>query len=143
MNQSFGSPVLDTAVRLLTPSILLFALYVIGHGHYSPGGGFQGGVISAAALIVVRLVRGRRESWGLDTAESLALAAAGLVLYAGIGFLALLFGGNFLDYGALPLGIDPPYVRVVGSFGIEVGVGLAVMGVMILIFETLVGEEKA
>ncbi|MCK4691085.1 MAG: MnhB domain-containing protein [Desulfuromonadales bacterium] len=39
------SLIIQTAVRILVPFIQLFGLYVIVHGHYSPGGGFQGGVI--------------------------------------------------------------------------------------------------
>ena len=65
MKTPFGSPVLDAACRLLVPFILLFALYVVAHGHYSPGGGFQGGTIIAAAIIMIRLVRGRATGWGL------------------------------------------------------------------------------
>lgn len=143
MKFRFGSPVLDTAVRLLTPFILLFAAYVVAHGHYSPGGGFQGGVILAAALILVNLVHGRDVRWGLRPSTSLSIAAAGLALYVGIGFLAIAFGGTFLDYGALPLGLPPPQVRAVGTFGIEVGVGMAVMGVMVLLFDALMAWEQS
>ena len=143
MNVRFGSTVLDAAVRLLAPFILLFATYVVGHGHDSPGGGFQGGVIMAAALILVRLVHGRDARWGLSPAASLALAGAGLTVYFGIGFAALLFGGNFLDYGALPLPLTPASVRAVGTFGIEVGVALTVMGVMVLISDALMDWDEA
>ena len=142
MSVRFGSSLLDVVVRLLTPFILLFAAYVIGHGHYSPGGGFQGGVILAGALILIRLVRGRGASWGLGPEASLGVASAGLVLYAGIGFASLFFGGNYLDYGALPLPLDPAHVRAAGSFGIEVGVGMGVMGVMVLIFDSLIAWEQ-
>jgi len=139
----FGSPVLDTAVRILTPFILLFALYVVAHGHYSPGGGFQGGVILAAALILVNLVHGKDVRWGLRPSTCLTIAAAGLTLYLGIGFLAMAFGGGFLDYGALPLGLAPAQVRAVGTLGIEVGVGLAVMGVLVLVFDALMAWEQS
>jgi multicomponent Na+:H+ antiporter subunit B len=134
--------VLDTAARLLAPFILLFAAYVVAHGHYGPGGGFQGGVILATALILVRLVRGGRQRWALGPDASLALASAGLALYAGIGFLALAFGGRFLEYAALPLDLAPAQRRALGSFGIEVGVGLAVMGVILVLFDTLTGPEE-
>ncbi|MDO9229670.1 MAG: MnhB domain-containing protein, partial [Syntrophales bacterium] len=45
--------------RVVSPFIMLFALYVIFHGHYSPGGGFQGGTIMAASLLLMRLAAGR------------------------------------------------------------------------------------
>lgn len=142
MRVPFGSPILDAAARLMTPFILLFAVYVIVHGAGSPGGGFQGGVILAAALILVRLVRGTEVTWGLGRNGALGLASAGLVVYAGIGLLSLAFGGNYLDYGVLPLPMDPAHVREAGSFGIEVGVALGVTGVMVLIFDALIAWEQ-
>ena len=66
MRSPFGSPVLDVACRLSIPFILLFAAYVIVHGHDSPGGGFQGGAILAATIILIRMVRGGERPWALD-----------------------------------------------------------------------------
>ena len=64
-------------------------------------------------------------------------------LFAGIGFLCLPFAGNFLDYGVLPLPLETVKVRFVGTLGIEVGVAMAVTGVLVLIFDALIafGEE--
>ena len=137
MKSRFGSGVLEAAARLLTPFMVLFAVYVVIHGHDSPGGGFQGGVILAAAVILIRLVRGVHTPWGLGTKGSLFLACLGLGIYAGIGVLAIAFGGNFLDYGVLPLGLEPGATRAVGTLGIEVGVTLGVAGVILVIFDTL------
>lgn len=141
MKVPFGSEILDAACRLLTPFILLFAIYVIMHGHDSPGGGFQGGAILAAAMILVRLVRGRAAPWGLHRLGALRLACLGVTVYAGIGFLSLFFGGNYLDYSAVPLPFEPAMVRAVGSFGIEVGVAMGVTGVLTLIFDALTAWE--
>ena len=139
MKSSFGSPVLDAACRLLVPFMWLFAAYVLIHGHDSPGGGFQGGVILAASIILLRLVRGRESVSVLTSNGALTLACAGPLLYGGIGVASLLFGGNFLDYGALPLPLDmdPAQVRVIGTLGIETGVLVGVAGVLVLIFDTL------
>ena len=142
MNVPFGSPVLDAACRVLAPFMLLFAVYVVIHGHDSPGGGFQGGVIFAAALILIRLVRGRAVSWGLGPRGALALACGGVSLFAGIGVLSLLFGGNYLDYGALPLPLEGGELRAVGTLGIEIGVALGVTGVLVLIFDLLVAPDQ-
>jgi multicomponent Na+:H+ antiporter subunit B len=139
VNLPFGSSVVDAATRLLVPFIMLFAAYVVAHGHYSPGGGFQGGVILAAALILVRLVRGSATEWGLTRDRAVVLACAGVLFYAAIGFVSLLGEGEFLDYGALPLDLDPARLHAVGSFGIEVGVAMGVVGVMVVIFDALVG----
>ncbi|MEO2089047.1 MAG: MnhB domain-containing protein, partial [Gemmataceae bacterium] len=50
--------VLRAFSKLLIPFILLFGLYVQTHGDYGPGGGFQAGVIFAAAFILYGLVFG-------------------------------------------------------------------------------------
>ncbi len=142
MKRPFGSKLLDTAARLLVPYILLFALYVLFHGHYSPGGGFQGGTILAAALILIRLVRGRHPGWGLDRRQSTALALSGVLIYAGIGLACLLFGGNFLNYGVLPFPVTRPEARSLGILGIEIGVTVGVMGTLILIFDLLTDRRE-
>ena len=93
------------------------------HGHSSPGGGFQGGVILASSFILMAV--------GIDLAEvkrrfpPLVLAtftSIGVLLYATIGMLSLVLGGNFLDYGVIPI----PDARSVGMLGIEIGVGITV-----------------
>lgn len=136
MRRSLGSPVLDPAARLLAPFILAFAAYVVAHGHSSPGGGFQGGVLLAAAVVLVRLVR-RDRAWGLSRSGAVTAACAGVGLFAATGFAGPLFGGTFLDYGALPLPLPPAAVRAAGSLVVEIGVGLAVVGVMVAIFDVL------
>ena len=135
MRTPFGSAVLDAACRLFVPFVLIFAVYVVAHGHDSPGGGFQGGTILAAAVILIRLVHGQDAMWGLTRVGALRLACGGVAVFAGIGFLSLLFAGNYLDYGVLPLPLETVKVRVVGTLGIEVGVAMAVTGVLVLIFD--------
>jgi multicomponent Na+:H+ antiporter subunit B len=141
MKKPFGSLVLDAACRLLVPFILLFALYVTAHGHYSPGGGFQGGTIIAAAFVTVRLVRGQGTVWGLRRLGALRLACGGVGLCAGIGLVSLFCAGNYLDYSALPLPLTGGALRAVGSFGVEVGVTMAVAGGLVLIFDVLTAWE--
>lgn len=120
----------------------LFAVYVVIHGHESPGGGFQGGTILAATLILIRMVRGEHDLWGLDRTRAAILACCGVGLFAGIGLLAMWFGGNYLDYGALPLPLQPAKIRFMGTLGIEIGVALAVTGVLVLIFDALTAGQR-
>ena len=141
MRTPFGSPVLDVACRLILPFILLFAAYIIVHGHESPGGGFQGGAVLAAAIMLIRMVRGADTPWALDRRKAFILACLGLGLFAGIGFLSLLFAGHYLDYGVLPLPLESAQRRMMGSFGIEVGVAMSVTGVLVLIFDALIEVE--
>jgi hypothetical protein len=70
----------------------------------------------------------------------LSVLCAGPIIYTGVGILAVLSGGKFLDYGALPLGFfieASSQIRAVGTLVIEVGVTLGVAGAMLLIFEAL------
>jgi len=142
VQKRFGSSILDTAIRLLVPFYLLYAVYVLVHGHYSPGGGFQAGVVLAASIILVNMVQGEEITWGIKKQTAVILASLGTFIYAGIGFIALFFGGDFLNYGVLPLGDIEPEVRALGTLGIETGVTLGVMGTFIVIFNLLTGREE-
>ena len=54
--------VIRTISRILIPFIQLFAFYVIAHGELGPGGGFQGGVIFSASIILYVIVFGKNEA---------------------------------------------------------------------------------
>lgn len=125
--------VLRIVGKMLIPLILLFALYVQFHGEYGPGGGFQAGVIFAAAIVLYTML------FGLDTARAVIspallrmVAALGVLIYGVTGLLSLLAGKNFLDYSALA---DNPITgQHLGIILIELGVGITVAAAMILIF---------
>lgn len=129
--------IVSTISRILIPFIQLYALYVIMHGHYSPGGGFQGGVILGASLVLLLLTRGYDEArYKISEGVMNTLCSVGVLIYAGVGFTCLLLLGNFLDYSklAILLHVDPAHARSLGILGVEIGVGFAVMAVMYSIF---------
>jgi multicomponent Na+:H+ antiporter subunit B len=124
---------LRTIVKLLTPFIFMFGLYVQFHGEYSPGGGFQAGVICAAALISHALINGLNDLNKIiseNTAK--VMACLGVLLYGGTGVVAMYKGGNFLDYSSLS--DNAVHGQHIGIFVIEAGVGLTVFSVMMLVF---------
>ena len=138
MIRSQESVVIKTVTRLLTPFIQLFGLYVIMHGHSSPGGGFQGGVILGASFILLAMAFGIDEVKQRFSQRAVAVfASGGVLLYGGIGLLTLILGANFLDYGILPV-VEP---RGMGMLGIEIGVGITVMAVMISLYHDLLTFE--
>jgi multicomponent Na+:H+ antiporter subunit B len=125
--------ILRIVAKLLIPFMLLFALYVQFHGDYGPGGGFQAGVIAAAAIVFYALI------FGLPAARRLVpdpvveiMIAAGVLLYAGTGVAGMLLGGNFLDYFVLDA--DSVHGQHRGIFWVELGVLITVAGVMLKIF---------
>lgn len=142
MIERHDSVVVQTFVGLVTPLVQLFALYVLFFGHDSPGGGFQGGVILAASYVLLALAFGREAlRRRVDERVCLALAAGGVLLYLGTGVASMLFGGNFLDYAALPLGESPARARYFGILLVEMGVGLGVAATLVLLFCRLADRE--
>lgn len=127
--------ILRVISRFLIPIIILFALYVQFHGDYSPGGGFQAGVIFSSAILLYALVFGLGSAAKVipDTAL-IATASLGVLLYTGTGVLSLFFGGEFLNYSLLA--DEPTTGQHIGIIVIELGVGLTVAAVMLLIFFT-------
>ncbi len=111
-----SSEILQSGSAFLFPLILLFGVYIFLHGHLTPGGGFQGGVILASGIVLILLSRAstRVNDTVLHLVESLSGAAyvtigvLGLVLVAGIGFLDTTIidlgeFGRLLSAGAIPL----------------------------------------
>ncbi|MDW7712066.1 MAG: MnhB domain-containing protein [Deferrisomatales bacterium] len=136
------SPIIAVACRLIAPLIQIVALYVLFHGHYSPGGGFQGGVLLAASFILIRMALGLDAGqFQFPTRAGVVLGGIGVLFYAGVGAVSLLAGGNYLDYGSLPLpGFEPGPARSLGILLVEVGVMLAVSAVITVIYDDLIGS---
>ena len=133
--------VLRVVGKLFIPYMLLFALYVQFHGDFGPGGGFQAGVIAAAAVIFYALI------FGLPAARRLApdavveaMVALGVLLYAGVGVAGIVLGGNYLDYFVLDR--DPVAGQHRGIFWVEAGVAVTVTGVMLKIFYMFAGRGR-
>lgn len=135
MKGSNESIIIRTVSRILIPFVQLFGLYVIMHGHSSPGGGFQGGVILGASYILYGIAYGVENVKERFNFRRLTIfTSLGVFIYAGIGFVCLLLGANFLNYGILPI----PVARSMGMFGIELGVGFTVMSVMVSLYYDLI-----
>lgn len=132
--------VLRVVAKLLVPFIIVFALYVQFHGDYGPGGGFQAGVIFAAAFILYALI------YGLENARKVAPPvvaqfgiALGVLIFAGTGVASMLLGGKFLDYSVLAA--DAGEAQHYGILIVEFGVGVTVSAVMITVFFTFAGRR--
>lgn len=140
MIQKYESIIIEVVCKALVPLIQLFGLYVIVFGHYGPGGGFQGGVILATSVILLRLCLGRERSYQkFPPVLATVLGVSGLLIFVGAGLVPLLFGGSFLDYAYLPgPDLEAAELRSFGITVVEAGIGLTVMGACILIFDSLV-----
>jgi multicomponent Na+:H+ antiporter subunit B len=133
--------ILRALSKILIPLIMLFALYVQFHGDYGPGGGFQAGVIFAAAIILYALI------FGLDPARRIfspgllrVLVAGGVLLYGSVGLATIALGGNFLEYNVLAH--DPVHGQHLGILLVELGVGITVTAVMVTVFFHFAGRSR-
>lgn len=131
--------ILRVISKMFIPPILLFALYVQFHGDFGPGGGFQAGVIFAAAIILYAMLfglgAGRRV---IHQGFVRLLAAIGVLIYGSVGLTSMLAGKNFLDYSSLAH--DAQHGQHLGILLVEAGVGITVASVMITIFFTFAGR---
>ena len=132
--------ILKVITKFMVGVIVLFGLYVQFHGDYSPGGGFQAGVIIAAAFILYGIVMGLENVqkvmpiWFAQKA-----AAVGVLLYALTGVFSIIVGFEFLNYHA----ISPEHPKHGQHYGIilvELGVGITVTFVMIAIYYGFAGR---
>ncbi|MCL0084014.1 sodium:proton antiporter [Dehalococcoidia bacterium] len=135
--------VIQTVARVLMPFLQLFGLYIIVHGPVSPGGGFQGGVIVGASMILLAL------SYELSSAETkvshkvrIAMDSTGALLFAGMGLLCLLAGGVFLEYGIIPLPMAMAEVRGLMILLVGVAIGIHIMALAASLFLHLAEEHE-
>jgi len=137
--------IVKTTCRLVIPFIQIFALYVIAHGHYSPGGGFQGGVIMGASLVLFAIAFDLRSAIRrMGERVIMLLATLGVGIYAGFGILSMLLEKNYLDYSVLAnlFAFDPASAHSHGILIVEIGVGIVVMAVMVLLYYILASAGK-
>ena len=137
------SVVLETAVRLVFHTVLVFSLYLLFAGHNQPGGGFVGGLVAGCSFVLRYIAGGRsalRAAVPVDPGVPLGL---GLVLAAGTGIAALLAGGQFLQSGIASF--DLPVLGVVkatSALAFDAGVYLVVIGLVLGVLRTLGAEAE-
>ena len=106
------SKIVKTTVSILFPFTIIFGLYVIAHGHLTPGGGFQGGAIVASGCAMLVIAYG--SGWVFERIKTKRLAAFESI--GGLGFITVallglvfstVFFGNFLARSNLLFGTTP------------------------------------
>ena len=131
--------ILRTITKLLVAPILMFALYVQFHGDFSPGGGFQAGVLFAVGFILYGTVFSLAQVQAVFPPWLVhKLVALGVLIYAGTGVVSLILGANYLDYDVL--GAHPEHGQHNGILAIELGVGVTVASVMIAVYYAFAGR---
>jgi len=150
------SKIVRTGACILYPFIVIFGLYVIMHGHLTPGGGFQGGAVIATGAALLLVAFSTEEVAGMVRKSTLmGQETLGLLLFIGAGILGLVVGAPFfanvlansgLLFGqAVPPGPNPGELNTAGvlpimniAVGVEVWGGLAI--VLMYLLSTVEGE---
>jgi len=126
-----NSKIIRTIVQKLFPSIVLFGLYLISHGHLSPGGGFQGGVVIGTAIILLAL------SYGFKNKRLSMLEKLGILTFIFLGFLGIFLGHSFLG-NFLPLGKSGQIASGGLMLLFNIAIGIEVAAGVSIIFYALV-----
>lgn len=131
------SLILRTATRFLMPLLLLFALFLLLRGHNEPGGGFVGGLVVAAAFVLLAIAYGRDAARRALPVDPSKLLGIGLLVALGSGIPAVLLGRPFLTAVWTKIGAEPAVLDVGTPLVFDVGVFLVVIGVVLTIVFTL------
>jgi multicomponent Na+:H+ antiporter subunit B len=92
------SKIVRTMVAIAFPVAMIYGLYIIAHGHLTPGGGFQGGAVVASACSMVLVAFGSK--WTINKIKEKKLSvfeSVGAVAFIGLAFLGLIFGAVFFN----------------------------------------------
>jgi multicomponent Na+:H+ antiporter subunit B len=128
MIRAHESLIVQMLARLLIPIVQLYAIYILLFGQYSPGGGFAAGVLFAASLILSVLVFGPESCPGITASRFLHGDGLGLLIFAGVGGLCLIGGGEYLNYATLEIpGVSTAARRSFGIVLTQLGVGIDVL----------------
>lgn len=135
---------LRTAVRLIFPLTLIYAVYTALKGHNEPGGGFIGGLMASVAFILFRMTYGRRSLITMLPFHPRLLVSVGLTLALATAVTPLLFGRPLLTskiWDAFPVGIDT--IHLASAVFFDTGVLMVVVGVSVGMIQRLSEEIDA
>jgi multisubunit Na+/H+ antiporter MnhB subunit len=134
--------IVKKTTQLIVGMIFMYGVYVVVHGHLTPGGGFAGGVVIAGSLILITLAFGGdflnllKEETGSSIVENLATIMVIVIAAAGFLFGTKIFFNNFLPKGTvgnlISAGVLPLYNIFVG---IEVAASIFIIFLSLIIFK--------
>ena len=130
--------------RLIIPFIQLYGIFVIFHGHLSPGGGFPGGAILGASIILYTLAFGaERGHKKMPHLISQKLESGAIIWFVLLGMVGVWTGNRFLANQAAGFSMGEVGAILSGGFIplITLAIGLKVGSTMITLFHTMIEED--
>lgn len=136
------SIIVKTVTRLTVGLIFLYGIYIILHGHLTPGGGFAGGVIVALSFINLDLAFGGTVSSRIFSKGGTSLVEAlGAIMFLALALIGLSYGGFFVNF--LHPGGEPGQLVSAGFIPLEnIAISLKVGAGLFGIFLTLIVLQK-
>jgi multicomponent Na+:H+ antiporter subunit B len=134
--------IVKKTTQLIAGIVFLYGIYIILHGHLTPGGGFAGGVILAGSFILLILAFGSdflhllREERGSTIYENLAILAFLLLALSGFLAGAGIFFANWLPHGTPGELVSAGFLPLYNIFvGIEVAASILTICLALVIFK--------
>ncbi|GAA0235589.1 MnhB domain-containing protein [Haladaptatus pallidirubidus] len=125
------SPIIMATVRIITPFVFTFGLFIMFHGADTSGGGFQGGVIVGTVVLMLGIAFGigTTRDW-VGPKLPVALISIGVLAFLLTGVGSVILGGGFLEYSAYGIHHATKY----GIEFVELAIGLIVSGIVTGLF---------
>jgi multicomponent Na+:H+ antiporter subunit B len=131
------SLILQTATRVLMPLLLLFAVFLLLRGHNQPGGGFVGGLVVASSFVLYAIAFGVEASRRALLVNPSTLLGVGLLVALSSAFVAVAAGRDFMTALWTELDLGGTHLALGTPLFFDIGVFLAVIGVVLTIAYTL------
>ncbi len=135
---------LHTIVKMLLPVIIVYGIFIVLHGHLTPGGGFSGGAILGTALVLYGLAFGQDASLKIfPESVSKYLESGGVLAIVVIGLVGLFVGGYFLSNAATGVPLGTPGDLLSGGIIplLMIAIGLKVGSTLMTLFNALLEDE--
>jgi multicomponent Na+:H+ antiporter subunit B len=131
------SSILQTAARVLMPLLQLFAVFLLLRGHNQPGGGFVAGLVISSSLVLYAIAFGVAAARRALLVGPSMLLGIGLLVALASGLPGVLSGRPFMSAIWTRLGTGAAAVDLGTPLVFDVGVCIAVVGVVLTIVFTL------
>jgi multisubunit Na+/H+ antiporter MnhB subunit len=137
-----NSSILRTMARLLASLLLMASLYLLWRGHNAPGGGFAGGIMAAAAFVLVAVAFEPMAGWRATRVSPLVLIPLGLAIALASAFAGVAAGDGLMAGQWISVDVGGEEVKLGTPLLFDVGVYLVVIGVALAVIIPLMGEEE-